>query len=96
MDLEIVYIVQVLRNVVLVHMDSTQLLVLHINAQVVLIVEHNVLDYVLHKVFILMELNVLLVLKVQKQIVQHLVYKMVIIHQEMLQSVDVQHQMVLD
>jgi len=38
MDLEIVYIVQVLRNVVLVHMDSTQLLVQHINAQVVLIV----------------------------------------------------------
>jgi len=43
-----------------------------------------------------MELNVLLVLQVQPQIVQHLVYKMVIIHQEMLQSEDVQHQMVLD
>jgi len=96
MELEIVYIVQVLHNVVLVHMDSTQLLVQHINAQVVLIVEHNVLDYVLHKVFIQMELNVLLVLQVQPQIVQHLVYKMVIIHQEMLQSEDVQHQMVLD
>jgi len=62
MELEIVYIVQVLHNVVLVPMDSTQLLVQHINAQVVLIVEHLVLDYVLHKVFTQMELNVLLVL----------------------------------
>jgi len=81
---------------VLVPMDSTQLLVQHINAQVVLIVEHLVQDYVLHKVFTQMELNVLLVLQVQPQIVQHLVYKMVILHQEMQQSEDVLHQMVLD